>query len=153
MDCIYQLPPPFNNSKCISESTVCKENNKKFELIRVSDKNEKIRKITVDKCVYSETDKPRKCDYLFIRLKTSDYYFVELKGKKIEDAYIQIVTTINNLKQNNFIKQEQIHAFMVMSGLKKVANQKFNNLKEDFERRLKIGKFLSKATDYYEYRI
>jgi len=141
------------NKECYSEGTVCKEHNKRFTVARKSDKLEKICKIKIDGCVFAKTDKPEKCDYLFIRCKTKDFYFVELKGKDYEHAYNQIIATINSIKKKTNIQQNQIYGFMITTGLPSCANQKFLRLKERFENKDRIGNKLIKATNDYQHII
>jgi len=150
MDCCKEFKVISKNDNCFSEGTVCKENNKRFEII-CSDKSEKFCKIKIDKCVYPETSKPRKCDCLFVRCKTKDFYFVELKGLKYKDAYQQLVETIQNIGKVLNIKKDQIYGFMVTSKLHPKANLKFANLQEEFKK--KYGKSLKKESNNFIFRV
>lgn len=149
MDNCQEFYAISQHKACFSEGTVCKENNKRFEIVRKNDKYEKICKIEIDGCVYPKSDKPEKCDYLFVRCKTKDYYFVELKGRDFEHAYIQLITTIIKVKKKINIQQNQIFGFMITTGLPTCANMQFLRLKEKFEYKDKIGNKLIKSTNTY----
>ncbi len=63
--------------------------------IKNNDKHHLI-KIRVDDCLIEGSDK-KKCDYLILDCTENTAYFVELKGKKLEDAVLQIKSTVNIL--------------------------------------------------------
>lgn len=57
--------------------------------------------IKVDNGIFN--DNIKKCDYLAYREKEVSN-FIELKGVKIDKAYIQIIETIKNISDNNKLK-------------------------------------------------
>lgn len=77
-------------SYCCQTKTVASENGKRFEIIS----KEKFTRLNIDDCIIKSKE-TEKCDFGFVRHANEDFYFVELKGKNIEKAYDQIVTTIN----------------------------------------------------------
>ncbi|WP_159468292.1 hypothetical protein [Dyadobacter sp. 3J3] len=62
----------------------------------IKNNNHHLIKIRVDDCLIKGSDK-KKCDYLILDCTENTAYFVELKGKKLEDAVLQIESTVNIL--------------------------------------------------------
>ncbi|RIY36894.1 hypothetical protein CKY20_05035 [Capnocytophaga canis] len=118
-----------NFPKCCDAKSnkVAKENGKRFEIQCAKNYYLKIR---VDGCLIPNTDRT-KCDYLFIRNypsktnkmeteKETEFYFVELKGKNIDEAFEQIENTIKHIKtQIPFLTKEKILGFIVSSKVPK----------------------------------
>lgn len=75
---------------CCESKTTASENGKRFEIIS----KEKFTRLKIDDCIIKSKE-TKKCDFGFVSHSNNDFYFVELKGKNIEKAYDQIVTTIN----------------------------------------------------------
>ena len=121
------------NKDCCIENKVAKENGKRFEIIS----NESFTKIRIDNCLI-DSQKIEKCDFGFVRYSNNDFYFVELKGNKIEKAYNQIIETIKFF-ENNLIKipHNKKFAFIISSSGIPKAQTRINNLKQDFAK----GKF------------
>lgn len=111
----------MNNASCCCDTQsnkVAKENSRKFEI--KSDEKDFL-KIKVYNCLIKDNDQ-KKCDYLFIRDYTceenkTEFYFVEFKGKKIQDAFDQIKNTIKEIKQKYVkpLKKEKIRGFIISS--------------------------------------
>ena len=139
MNC-KQFQDRFSGEKFIkSGSTVAKEKNKTFSIILKNKGDENFLRIQVDKGLLKEIDlETKKCDYCFIRCKTNDYYFVELKGTNIEKAVEQLKTTISYFKKNYKVKGNQIYAYIASSSVPKAANLKFQKLQTEFRKR-RIG--------------
>ncbi len=80
---------------CIDSKTVVSENKATFELdIKdLQKKGELFYRIQIDDCHITNSE-TLKCDWVFHRCETDDFYFVELKGRDIDKAYKQIVTTL-----------------------------------------------------------
>ena len=79
-----------SHDKCCIESKIAVENGMRFEIFS---KDEFI-KIRIDNCFIKSLE-IEKCDFGFYRKSNKDLYFVELKGKKINKAFDQIVSTKN----------------------------------------------------------
>lgn len=125
------------------------ENGKKFSIIP-KEKNEVFLRIKIDKGLLLEIDNDtRKCDYGFIRNINSDFYFVELKGRDIDSAVKQLISTIQIFRQKYDIQADKTFAYIVSSGLPRAANQKFQKLQENFIKN-KMGVELKKQTSHYQ---
>lgn len=113
---------------CCIENKVAKENGKRFEIESI----ENFTKIRIDDCLidYQEIEK---CDFGFVRHFNDEFYFVELKGNKIEKAYNQIIETIKYFEKNLVkIPQNKKYGFIVSSSGLPKAQIRINNLKQDF---------------------
>ena len=87
--------------------------------------------IKVDNGIFN--DNIKKCDYLAYREKeVSD--FIELKGVKIDKAYIQIIETIKNISDNNKLKHlidtKKVKAYIVSKEKNKIPQGIENKSKE-----------------------
>jgi hypothetical protein len=128
-DYTEQLSSP---KECFSNSTVARENKKTFEIKRISDKSEQFLRIQVDGCFIPDS-KTAKCDFAFIRCKTGEVYFVELKGQDVNHAVDQIESTIDQFKAKiSALKKEKISGFVVSSSVATKANIKFARRKKRF---------------------
>jgi hypothetical protein len=119
-----------NHSACCSNSNVASENGKRFVIIS----NESFTKIKIDDCLIASNER-KKCDFGFLRHTNEDFYFVELKGKDIETAFEQIISTSTFFEQN-LIKIPNTKKFFFIissSGIPK-AQVRINNLKQRFAR-------------------
>ena len=99
--------------KSLNDYHLCKEYNKKvskavatengltYELVNNS--GFEIAKWKIDSCVLKETD-GSKCDYLLAIKETSACYWIELKDQGIDDACLQIYSTIKNISEANNYK-------------------------------------------------
>lgn len=111
---------------CCTVSKVASENGKRFEII----KNENFTKIRVDACLITSQE-IEKCDFGFIRLSNSDFYFVELKGSNIEKALSQIISTIDYFNNLINIPKNKRLGFIVSSKVPS-AGTDINKLKQIF---------------------
>ncbi|WP_172917504.1 hypothetical protein [Capnocytophaga canis] len=108
-----------NFPKCCDAKSnkVAKENGKRFEIQCAKNYYLKIR---VDDCLNADKT-TKKCDYLFIRdyeceSDETEFYFVEFKGKNIDEAFKQIENTTKHIKtQIPFLTKEKILGFIVSS--------------------------------------
>ena len=77
--------------------------------------------IKVDNGIFD--DNIKKCDYLAYREKEVSH-FIELKGVKIDKAYIQIIETIKNISDNNKLKHlidtKKVKAYIVSKEKNKI---------------------------------
>jgi len=87
---------------------VREENQKKF--IIKNNSNQKINIVKVDDCLITNGNK---CDWLFEIINKNVVFYVELKGKNISKALLQLSATINFCKNNH--KTYTKKAFIVTS--------------------------------------
>ncbi len=108
------LAEKINNCKCSCGARfVVEENGRRFQ---IQGTVENVDKIKVDGCLCSD-QQTKKCDYLFI-YKNGDvklYVFVELKGKNIETAIKQLVSTIEIFCSEGILNSANLKAFIVSS--------------------------------------
>ncbi len=141
-NCCEKMQNVFGDKyqKCFSNKTSAKENNRTFVIKNPNKEN--FCRINVDGCLIDNV-KQKKCDFVFLRCKTDEYYFVELKGSDTEQAVKQLENTIDYFKQKNTLSKQQISAFIVSSRVPSNSNQRFNTLKQKFRRdygiRIKIS--------------
>lgn len=87
--------------------------------------------IKVDNGIFN--DNVKKCDYLAYREKEVSN-FIELKGSKIDKAYIQIIETIKNISNNDKLKHlidiKELKAYIVSKEKNKIPNGIENKSKE-----------------------
>ncbi|WP_300753766.1 hypothetical protein [uncultured Brachyspira sp.] len=87
--------------------------------------------IKVDNGIFS--DDVKKCDYLAYREKEVSN-FIELKGQKIDKAYIQIIETIKNISNNSKLKHlidtKELKSYIVSKEKNKIPNGIENKSKE-----------------------
>lgn len=118
------------NPTCCNKSKVASENGKRFGIIS----NENFTRIRIDGCLIA-SQHVEKCDFGFIRHSSQEFYFVELKGKEIQKAYNQIVSTINYFSDNFIdIPQNMRFGFIISSSVPK-AGISANVLKQDFAKK------------------
>ena len=123
------------NNACCSKSKVASENGKRFEF----NSHEDFIKITIDGCLIA-SQSIEKCDFGFVRHLNQQFYFVEFKGKDIQNAYNQIIGTINYFNAHLIkIPQNMKFGFIISSYVPK-AGISVNVLKQDFAK--KFGKKL-----------
>lgn len=115
---------------CCSKTKVATENGKRFEI----QSNEDFTRLKIDKCIIN-SDNIEKCDFGFNRSSNDDFYFVELKGKNLEKAYDQIISTINFFQANliNIPIQKRFCFIVSSSGIPK-CQLRIKNLKQKFFR-------------------
>lgn len=95
-----------------SKEIVCEENNRKF-ILHAS--RSKFYKIKIDGYVEKNT-KNKKCDFLIIKEdkeKEDIEIFIELKGKKVKDAFNQIIESCKKYTDNT--KKPKLYAAIVTS--------------------------------------
>jgi hypothetical protein len=86
--------------KIVSKATAT-ENGLTFELI--NDSKFEIAKWKIDNCILKAED-GSKCDYLLIVKESSSCYWIELKDQDLDDACLQIWSTIKGIKEVNDYK-------------------------------------------------
>ncbi|QNL48140.1 hypothetical protein H8S90_15155 [Olivibacter sp. SDN3] len=120
--------------QCFSNACSAIENGKKFILRNPSNKT--VCRVRVDDCLI--TDKTiKKCDYLF-QVSGSKFYLVELKGKSIDDAVAQILSTYDNVNKKIKAPASDYSGIVVSSAVPKAADQKFKNIQEKIYRDKKL---------------
>jgi len=123
------------NPSCCVKSKAASENGKRFEI----NSNEDFTRIKIDGCLIT-LQNVEKCDFGFVRHSNDDFYFVELKGKEIEKAYKQILTTIDYFNRNLIVIPKNKKFGFIVSSMVPKAGVSTNNLKQDFAK--KYGKIL-----------
>lgn len=115
---------------CCTKSKAASENGKRFEIVS----NEDFTRIRIDDCLIV-SQQVQKCDFGFVRHSNNDFYFVELKGKDINTAFDQIVSTIN-IFETILVKipKEKRYGFIV-SSKNPLSGQQTNNLKQAFAKK------------------
>lgn len=103
-------PELKKSAKTCSKKIVCEENNKKFSL---NTNGFDFYKIKIDGDVEKNTT-AKKCDFLIIKKDKEDIeIFIELKGKKIKDAFNQIIASYE--KYSDKSKEPKLYAAIVTS--------------------------------------
>lgn len=91
-------------------------------------------RIKIDKClIYSTAEE--KCDFVFRRCNNNhpDFYFIELKGKRIKKGYNQIISTIGHFRSKVILSKQQVFGFIVASEVRSPkSNAEIQNLKKEF---------------------
>ena len=95
--------------KTVSKATA-EEKGLAFELINKS--NFQIAKWKIDNCIL-KVDDGSKCDYLLVVKETSSCYWVELKDQGLDDACLQIWSTIKSIKE---VSEHKVHYARVVLG-------------------------------------
>lgn len=120
---------------CFSSSISAIENGKKIIFNNPGHKT--VCKVHVDNClVVNQTVK--KCDFLFDIQEGKRYYLVELKGKAIDIAIQQIVSTFDLVNIKIKTAPQNYTGIIVSSAVPKAANQKFKNLQDKVYRDKKL---------------
>ncbi|NJO92067.1 MAG: hypothetical protein HC831_26160 [Chloroflexia bacterium] len=109
------------------------ENRKSFIIDNSKSKKEKFCRIKVDGCLIKDKQR-KKCDYVFVRCSTKDFYFVELKGGgHTEMAFEQLKNTIHIFRNKFDLKIVQVSAYIVSGSIPSGSNQRFRNLIKRFK--------------------
>jgi hypothetical protein len=125
------------DEECLDQRTVVSENKSTFEL-DIKDlrkQGEDFYCIRIDDCLIKSSEM-MKCDFVFHRCETDDFYFVELKGSEIDKAYKQLVET---LRKHIPTERENCLGFIVPARIPSSGTD-INKLK--FEFRKKDGRAL-----------
>jgi hypothetical protein len=91
----------------------------------LNDNQRIVSKITVDGCVEVPG---KKCDFLLIDHNGTEH-FIELKGKKIEDAVMQIKNSMKHISKN---KKSQKFSFIICSRVPTEARTDIQGWKSEF---------------------
>ena len=103
-------PELKKSAKTCSKKIVCEENHRKFTF---HTNNFEFYKIKIDGDVEKNTT-VKKCDFLIIKKDKEDIeIFIELKGKKIKDAFNQIIASYE--KYSDKSKNPKLYAAIVTS--------------------------------------
>lgn len=104
----------FISSQCIaSESGSIVSASEKGKTFRIKNPSHNvILKIHVDNCVIKGNT--NRCDYIFIE-KSYMCHIIELKGRDISHAFIQLRETINTLKGSFFTSGDTLKCYIVSS--------------------------------------
>jgi len=128
LDKLKKLHP--DKEDCFENKTAATEKGKTFR-IECKDKSEQFCRIHVDGCFVMDNNS-NKCDYIFVRCKTEDVYYVELKGQDIGHAYEQIVETISVHFPS---PKEKNYGFIIASKVTPSFNRIIAKKKEEFQKR------------------
>jgi uncharacterized protein YjbI with pentapeptide repeats len=132
------------HQNCCTKNNVASENGKRFEIIS----SESFTRIRIDDCLIP-SKQVEKCDFGFIRHSNNELYFVELKGKNINKAMSQIISTVSNF-EDNFIKIPKEKRFgFIVSSRNPLSGTETNNLKQAFAK--KYGKILEIKNKHCRY--
>jgi hypothetical protein len=89
--------------------------------------------IQIDGCII-ENQEVRKCDHLFLVCDEKSAFLIELKGKKLEDALEQILSTLQQLKNN--LTGFNIYARVALTRAPKILSPKAEKIEKQ------LGKLL-----------
>lgn len=120
---------------CCTKSKVAAENGKRFEIVSKED----FIKIRIDDCLII-SKQVQKCDFGFVRNSNDEFYFIELKGKDVNTAFDQIVSTINIFETTIIKIPKEKRLGFIVSSKNPLSGQQTNNLKQAFAKR--YGKIL-----------
>jgi hypothetical protein len=120
---------------CFSNAISAIENGKKFIFNNPNRKT--ICKVRVDNCLITDQT-IKKCDFLFSIQEDNKYYLVELKGKAIDIAIEQIVSTFDIINLKIKAAAQNYTGIIVSSAVPKAANQKFKNFQDKIYRDKKL---------------
>jgi len=109
---------------------ISKEENKRKFIIK-NNSNKKINIVKVDNCLITNGNK---CDWLFEILDNNLVFYVELKGKNINHAFIQLEITINYCKSNH--NKFKKNAYIVSSRVPNSGTD-IQKAKQNFAKKLK----------------
>ena len=123
------------DAACFSNSISAIENGKKF--IFKNPNRKTICKVHVDNCLITDQT-IKKCDFLFSIQEDNKYYLVELKGKAIDVAIEQIVSTFDIVNLKIKATAQNYTGIIVSSAVPKAANQKFKNFQDKIYRDKKL---------------
>jgi len=138
--CCAEIQKAFNAKKeCFSEkvTSATGEHGRQFLIELPKGSTEIFCLVKVDKCLIASTE-VEKCDFVFRRCskqgqQNPDFYFIELKGKKIKKGYSQILATIGHFQEKLSIAKSQIWGFIVASEVRTPkSNAEVANLKKSF---------------------
>jgi hypothetical protein len=141
--CCKELRKQFTTDKerCFDEKLRAEEEGVVF----IIESKEKCCRVQIDKGIVTD-DNVKKCDYVFVRCKKPDFYYVELKSnyKEIEHAYEQIKITIHehfpaDLLPSEIHKKKRTYGFIIYAykanhSKTPQTNQRLKVLKDKFKR-------------------
>ena len=100
----------INECNTLSKNKIISKEENKRKFIIKNNSNTKVNIVEVDDCLITNGNK---CDWLFEILDNNLVFYVELKGKNIDHAFVQLETTINYCKsKHNKLKK---NAYIVSS--------------------------------------
>ena len=149
-----------NSDSCFEDKkTVAEENQRKFILDLSNLPNQrKCCRIHVDNYLIKDKDiKMKKCDFWFhvsekanAEIKDNFNVFVELKGQNVDQAFRQIISTIEWIRPKIGLIQSNCYAAIVASEV--TQGTKSQNLKREF-REKKYGKRLEIQAPQMTFRL
>ena len=120
------------NTDCFSHSNAAAENGQRFQL--VLPKGEIACRVQIDGCLIKEKHGEKKCDYLFYHCEADEYFFVELKGSDLQQAFLQLKSTIITLKPQLKFDKNQCNAFISASKVSPSFRTKRQKFEEEFRK-------------------
>lgn len=140
--CLDKLKASYPDKEdCFENKTAATENGRTFR-IECSNKTEQFCRIHVDGCFVIDNDS-KKCDYVFVRCKNEDVYYVELKGQDIGRAYEQIVETISDHFPSPKAKN---YGFIIASKVTPAFNRITAKKKEEFQKKYGVKLVIAAVT-------
>ncbi len=114
--CCKDLRKQFpDKESCFDERLRAEEES----IVFIIESEEPFCRVQIDKGIVTDNN-IKKCDFVFVRCKKQDFYYVELKSnyKEIEHAYEQIKITITqhfpaDLLSSKFHKKKRTYGFIV----------------------------------------
>lgn len=64
-----------------------------------------LRLVNVDHALIDDKEEGKKCDFMILGENSHKTHMIELKGANIDDAFLQITSTVNLLLQDNELKK------------------------------------------------
>ncbi len=145
---------PSSTCRCASKARLmAEENGRKFILI-VSDWK-KVEKIKVDGALICDQE-IEKCDYFFFYHPSgnlnndSHAYFVELKGKNINKAMSQIISTIQCFMREGLTRNITLQKAFIVSSRFPQRDRTTDKLQEDLRKKYKCPLFIKNNLIEYQ---
>lgn len=117
---------------CYSNRTAVSEKGKTYRLKTQSS----VCCIRLDNCLIkndSGKEDDKKCDYLMIENESERFIFIELKGKHVDRAVMQIKNSIKEIKKKfNRISKKNIMGRIVASSISKTVRTNMESWKDEF---------------------
>lgn len=133
MTCLETLRKAFPKASdhCFDQKLAVEEKGRKFRIELKKGSDETFCRAQIDGCAIDD-DTVEKCDSLFLRCKTEDFLFVELKGKDVKKGFSQLLSTILLTKPFFKFQKRQVHGFIVSSRVPNGAD--VQNMKAEFRK-------------------
>ncbi len=152
-DCCKSLREKLGgDTSCYSHKTACNQNKSSFSI--ENPKKEEICRIDLDECVMKDGLGIRKCDFVFVRCKNKEFFFVELKDDKMKVAFKQITSSIEHFQQKEVVEKKlkwMNTGVIICSRVRPQHNTLQTNLKKEFAK--KWGRRLIIKSQSYSHKL